>query len=481
MSYTPGYEVGVVDQQHPRTATASTSTTFLLGLADRGPIDEAVLLPTRNVVDTVYGDEVPYSDLHDRYEFLKREGSGPIYFVRVVGPAAAAATITLNDADPSPSVTFTASSPGAWANGATGGLKLAVLDSGGGAVQLALTLDDATVATSVVATVLDDLDGWTTPYGALTIVGDTLPAVAAAASLAGGDDDRGSITADEWIDAMSAIPAELGPGQIVPAGEGDVTVQAAALQHSSDRNRYALLDAPIGSVGTIESSAATLRSGGNGRYGSLVTPPVIVATTTGTTTMPGSLLLAGTNARTDGEQGPGQPGAGIFGIARQAVDVTVRYTDDERRRLNDAGVIVIQMVNGRPRVYGNRTLADPATEPGNVVMHGSRVIMGLRHELGQILEQYVLRRVDADRRILGNLEDDLSGVCERWRQPPYEALYGRTPADAYSVDATSEDVNPEDELDAGRISARVAVRISPVGERLVLTITKVASNDQIAA
>jgi hypothetical protein len=356
-------------------------------------------------------------------------------------------------------VSFTANSVGEWANGATGGLSLdPEATATPGEVKLLLKLAGSTVAVSPTVTNVAGLAGWTTKYGGLNVLGTELPAVGAPAPLIGGDDDRENVTALEWADAEAAIRADYGPGQLVLAGNHDLLVHVAALEHGDARNRYALLDAPVDTVDEIEEHALTLRLAGNGRHGSLVTPPLI--------------------ARTDASQGPGQPGAGIFGEALHALDVTVRYTDPERERLNNAGVIVVQMVNGKPRVYGNRSLADPITEPGNEFMAGSRVIMGLRYELGQVLEQYVLRRIDAGGRLLAQLADDLAAVCERWRIR--EDLDGLTPADAYSVD-TGPDVNDPEDVKAGVIAASVSVRIPGVAERVVLTITKVATGDKIAA
>jgi hypothetical protein len=475
----PGYEVGVVDQQQGRTATASTSTTFLVSFAHQGPTDAPVLIRTPRQLTEVFGPEVPYSALHTYFEFLKREGAGAIYVKRLVGPDAAAAHVTLNDADGDPSVSFTASSVGEWANGATGGLSLdPEATATPGEVKLLLKLAGSTVAVSPTVTNVAGLAGWTTKYGGLNVLGTALPAAAAPAPLAGGDDDRENATPLEWADAEAAIRADYGPGQLVLAGNDDLLVHVAALEHGDTRNRYALLDAPVDTVDEIEEHALTLRLAGNGRHGSLVTPPLVAPTGVSTTTVPASLLVAATNARTDVAEGPGQPGAGIYGEAQYALDVTVRYTDAERERLNNAGVIVIQMVNGKPRVYGNRSLADPVSEPGNQYMAGSRVIMGLKYELGQVLEQYVLRRIDAGGRLLAQLADDLAAVCERWRVR--EDLFGNTPAEAYSVD-TGPDVNDPVDLAAGQLSAAVAVRIPGVAERVVLTITKVATGDQIAA
>jgi hypothetical protein len=474
----PGYEVGVVDQQQGRTVAASTSTTFLIALAKKGPTDQPILIRTpRQLVET-FGEEVPFSALHTWFAFLKREGAGAIYVKRLVGPAAAAAHVTLNDTDAAPSVSFTASEVGEWANGAAGGLSLDPEADTGGKVKLLLKLGGQTVAVSPSVSTVAGLAGWTTPYGALTVLGTKVPALGPAVNLAGGTDDRTNVTPLEWADADATIRADYGPGQLVLAGADDPLVHVAALEHAADRNRYALLDAPVDTVDEIVEQALVLRAAGDGRHGSLVTPPLVAPSGIGTTQVPASLLVAATDARTDADVGPGQPGAGLFGQARYAVDVTVRYSDEERQRLNDAGVIVIQMVNGRPRVYGNRSLADPVSEPGNETMSGARVLMGLRQELGDVLEQYVLRRIDPAGRLLAQLADDCAAVCERWRVR--EDLYGNTPAEAYSVD-TGPDVNDPADVTSGQISVAVAVKISPVAERVVLTITKVAPSDQIAA
>jgi hypothetical protein len=472
----PGIQIDVVDQQQPKSAPTNTATTFLVGLSEKGSITTPTLIRNPRQLLASYGAEVPYSQLHIGYDFLKREGGKDIYFQRGAGDAAASSHADIANDSSGVSLIATAASVGSWGDGLSvkversgSSFVIAILRSGS-EIERSASLTTVPQALAY-ARASQNLEKFT--VGA----GGGIPK-AGTYALSGGTDDRLNIDAEDWSQAFDAIPEEAGPGQLVPFGITDPLVHAAALEHCDQRNRYALLDAPVASVNAMIAQAATLRAAGLGRNGSMVAPVVIAPNGASTTTVPGSLLVAGTTARTDAAEGPGQPGAGAFGIARWASDVVETYTTDERERLNEAGIIVIRPIYGKPRVYGNRTLADPVAEFGNHEMSGSRVLMGLRAEAGAILEQYVERRINGRGSVQAALEQDVAGMCTKWWARG--DLYGATPSEAFAADA-GIDVNPPEDLAAGVLSIAVAARISPVAERVVMTITKVAASDQIVA
>jgi hypothetical protein len=55
-----------------------------------------------------------------------------------------------------------------------------------------------------------------------------------------------------------------------------------------------------------------------------------------------------------------------------------------------------------------------------------------------------------------------------------DALYGPTPAEAYSIDATSPQINPPAQLEAGLLKMAVSFRTSPSPARVRLEIARVS-------
>jgi hypothetical protein len=63
---------------------------------------------------------------------------------------------------------------------------------------------------------------------------------------------------------------------------------------------------------------------------------------------------------------------------------------------------------------------------------------------------------------------------------PNGALYGVTPQEAYSVDATSDQVNPAAQLQAGLLKAAISFRTSPSPARVRLELTRVSITNALA-
>jgi uncharacterized protein len=117
VSYPGVYVEEVSSGVHP-IAAASTSTAAFIGVAEQGNVAEAIKVYSFAEFQQRYGGFLPGQYLaHAVYQFFNNGGS-QCYVVRVGGPGAAAANIVVNDlgAVAQPSLTITASSPGAWGN-----------------------------------------------------------------------------------------------------------------------------------------------------------------------------------------------------------------------------------------------------------------------------------------------------------------------------------------------------------------------------
>lgn len=115
----PGVYVEEVPSGARPIAGASTSIAAFLGVAERGPIGEAVKVFNFTEYQSRYGGFLQGSFLsHAVYQFFNNGGT-QCYIVRVAGAGHAVANVVLNDratANTKPSLTIMASSPGTWAN-----------------------------------------------------------------------------------------------------------------------------------------------------------------------------------------------------------------------------------------------------------------------------------------------------------------------------------------------------------------------------
>src|SRR5215471_3703262 len=115
----PGVYVDEVPSGARPIAAASTSIAAFIGIAERGPVGEAVKVFNFTDYQARYRGFIPTSFLsHAVYQFFNNGGT-QCYIVRVAGANAVRANIVLRDraaTNPQNSLTITASSPGAWGN-----------------------------------------------------------------------------------------------------------------------------------------------------------------------------------------------------------------------------------------------------------------------------------------------------------------------------------------------------------------------------
>ena len=115
----PGVYVEEVPSGVRPIAAASTSIAAFIGVAERGPVGEAVKMFNFTEYQSRYGGFIPNSFLsHAVYQFFNNGGT-QCYVVRVASTNAVAANIVLRDraaTNQQASLTIAASSPGVWGN-----------------------------------------------------------------------------------------------------------------------------------------------------------------------------------------------------------------------------------------------------------------------------------------------------------------------------------------------------------------------------
>lgn len=478
----PDVIVSVTSAVTPRTDPTDTGQAIFVGVTQRGRTD--VPSPIRNLQDfiTYCGQRLASSVLYDAAETYFSEGGVMLYVSRVFGAGAATATANLLDSSSTVALVVKAGQggvqdPGTWANGAAGGLSVAVVALGSG-YQIQVFLGGVLVESSWQCATQQDAINWsqTSKYVLITLGAGTLaPAVVAATNLASGTD--GSATADaDWQAALDRCSGTLGPGQVAAPGRTTSAGQLQLLDHAQKTNRFALLDGQdTSNDSTLTSQAAAVYSAPNNgrRYGQLCAPwDIIPGLTAGTVrVVPPCARLAGEYARVDALGNPNQAAAGKHGKAQFVQDLSQpKWTDTQRLALNTAGVTVSRRrFAGAIMTFGMRTLADQQQDAQWSMAPNVRCVMWYVAQAKIIGDNHEFDQVDGQGRELGSFKGDLTGPALDLFN--VGALYGGTPAEAFLVD-TGPAQNPPTDLAQGIEKAAVKLRTSPSAEQIQIQIIK---------
>lgn len=465
----PGVNVSILDTIPARSAPVGVDAFFLIGLAEKGPSAPVLVRDMSSFVQN-FGERVAYGDLYDNLDAFFREGGMRAYVMRVVGASAIASSLILEDDTAADTVLVEANSPGDWGDG----LNVAVVGTPATSIRIVITNDAGqTLETSPAFTNRADLLSWTdSKFVTLSATGPStdLPDALAATNLAGGDDDRGSIVASDYIGLLPNFDLALGSGQVAVPGNTTQTVQEALLDHASTFNRVALLDAPDTDVATSLVSAASLLSAHeNARYGGMFGPRALIpGYITGTTReMPWTVLQAAMIARL---RNPNEPAAGVAGESRLAVAAKHEFTDEDRELMNEAGVNIARPLYGAVRTYGYRTLVNPTDFPEWVQFSTARIVMAIKARADIIGERHMFKQLDGRKITISAFHGELAAMLSGFYEQG--ALYGSQADEAYSVD-TGNQVNTPTSIANGELNANLLVRTSPFGEQVNIWIVKV--------
>jgi phage tail sheath protein FI len=444
---------------------------FPVGLAEKGPTNIATKIRSLAQYVTTYGARVAYGELYDSLDLFFQTGGSVAYVARVVGPAAAVATVNLSDGS-SNTIKVTAVNPGEWGNA----LEVVTTHPEAGAFKFVVKLGGVVVQESPTLLINAEAVAWasTSPYIRMEDLGHNDPAEATK-TLASGADDRASITETQWTTARKLFTKDLGPGQVSMPGRTTAEAQEGLLTHCEQTNRIALLDGTdTATVGTLTAQAATLRAQSTARYGGLFAPWVVIpGVATGTTrTAPPCALVAGLMARNDGlGLSPNDPAAGDNGISSYAIGLSqVAWTEAQRGELNEAGVNALRVLNNSVEAYGDRTLVNFVVDKTWQWLSNARLNAYIEAKCAAIGERFIFRQIGK------KLPAEFGSAIEGEVLLPLfnaEALFGETQAEAFSVD-TGESVNTPASIEEGKLRAIASIRMSGVAEVIEIEFVREA-------
>jgi hypothetical protein len=479
----PGVAVTVGAVSGPSAPTlAPSSKYFAVGLTERGLTTEPTRVTSFAQFQELFGARTTYSALWDDIKTFFEEGGTEAYVARVVGPAATTGTLTggLQDQQGTPATTLNVSarSAGAWSSG----LTIQVLAGptadtfriqvrlGGVLVHDWTNLHNPQEAVSRSST---------SPYIKLTDAGSVgvaptnNPAVLAATALGAGTDDRASVTATHYVNALALFTTELGDGAVAIPGIG-TTVHAGLIAHADAHNRLALLAASSTTdKATLIATAAALDAKRAGLFAPWIKVPDEYG---GTRIISPEGYVAAARARAHAE-GPWRAPAGENSIARYVVGPATVFSSTDGNDLDSAKVNVIRTQSRTTRLYGWVSLAADRDNWG--FLTGADTVNRVVTEAYTQLEPYLFGVIDARGHLLGQIHGTLEGIVI----PMAEAggLYARLdPADptgppldpGYRVRVL--DINPVEVSALNKVLAELGIRVSPTAAIVELKVTKAA-------
>lgn len=490
----PGVNVTTASTPAPRSVPTSTGPTFIALMAYKGPDSGLVTVNDgiRSMTDyeRVLGPRQSYSVAYDWAETYFREGGNLLYPARVVGPAAVAASLNLTGTGTT--LVVTAKNKGVWANtdlkvevingpiGGAGTRVIIIRDANN--VELERTQEFATQALGAAQT----LTNVTITVGG----GSGLPNVIAATLLSGGNDDRGSITQTQIDAALARLDFDLGPGQVVSPDWQTDAAHISLHLHAQSRNRFAV-DDPVDTTvkATLLSAAAAIRANVNNAYGALVAPWLTIPSQASGGTgrsVPASALYCARAAVTDAEVSPNQAPAGRWGVARYVTGVKATFSRVavsgviDAADLNDAGVNLVILKNGAFKVYGNRTLVDPAaTDTDYLQASNARYRMWTVARALAIGEDDMFARINTQS--IEAFHSALTGLLlgDYLNGDLFGDLDDDRPETAFNV-VTADPVNTATTINAGQLNAALTVRPVKGAETVNITITATALTEPVA-
>lgn len=460
-------------------AVAPSGQAFLVGLLERGSTTEPILVNSLADVEQQCGTRPTFGTLWDQLKVFFDEGGRQAYIARVVGSGADVGTLTLEDRAGTPvdTLRIDAANPGAWSSD----LTVQVRD---GAVA-----DTFRITVYLDGEVVEDVNNIDSPTTAVTkfasskyiratnlasgtVAPGNNPAVLAATALSAGDDDRAALVDADYVDGLDLFNIDLGDGAVAIPGKNSGTIVEGVIDHCEANRRIGIIGHDFTNLDY--SDVVTLTGTLSSEYVGVFGPYVVISDGAGgtRTVSPEGFVMA-CRARAH-LTGPWRVPGGQAGEASTLLDVASSISTATLELLDEEKVSVIRKFPNSIRLYGWRSMS---TDTDNYAYLKDRDLLNrLVNEAEARLEDYVFDPIDGRGQLLSAIDAELVGMVA-----PYAAkggLFARVNNVGDEIDPgyrveTGTHLNPPASLAQNKITARLSVRVSPTGDLIQLTITKV--------
>jgi len=468
-----------------------SSQAFFVGTTVRGKASEPTLCRNLTEYSKYFGGYVA-GNLYSYAQTYFEEGGSRLYVQRTVADAAVAGSLAVVNSAGSTVATFTAADVGAWA----ANLDIQVVAGNVSGVRVKVFLDDEVVlTTNDLATIDEVITAVNLGVPHLVTVAKesgatTLPVAVAATALASGADgtlDTGGSATDNHIEALAKMGKDLGPGAVAIPGVATASAYWHALiDHAQSMDRIAICSFASTSTDAaaktaISGASPAIYTDGGAMYAGFYYPWVKVpdpANAGLTIANAPDAYVAATRAKaSNGASGPWRVGAGVISEARFVTGLsapsTVTMDKDTGDELDNARINALRLINGKVRVYGARSASSDENNWRFITHRDTMNHIAYRCEAA--LEKHVFETVDGRGGLYNRIRASLTAILDpiRLAGGVYEAYdsAGRRIDGGYSVTVNNTN-NSNANLVQGKVTADVAVRVSAVGDKITLNITK---------
>lgn len=293
--------------------------------------------------------------------------------------------------------------------------------------------------------------------------------------LFGGSDGTGPIAATDYVRALSALDRVDIQLLALPGRNGTAFINAGLSYCDRRGDCFFIADGPGHVDADLAINPQDARSfidalpnrSNNGAmyYPWLSVPDPVGAGRNPRRFVPPSGHIAGIFARTDVRRGVWKAPAGIEAVVSGAIGLQWQVIDAEQDILNPAGMNAIRQFPGTGIVcWGSRTLA---SDPEWRYVPVRRLALFLKTSLQRGLQWAVFEPNDAElwSRIRVNIQSFMLGLFGQG------AFQGASPDEAFNV-LCDRSTNPQERIDAGIVTARVAFAPLKPAEFVVIEIVQ---------
>ena len=477
----PGVVISTSVRTGPSTATVrESSQLFVVGLAERGPSTEAVVIESLAQFEDVFGGYQSDSYLHPTIETFFEEGGTRAYVARVVGPDASVGEITLTSASGGTGddvITLTANGAGAWSSD----IEAEVESVPGSKFKINLYYNNVrvyttgTVSTTPQAVGRINLSAIAARYVTASVDSATLiPAPRAKTALSQGDDDRAEIDPEDHGAALGLFNDALGTGAV--ACPDETTINTALVEHANNYSRIALLFAEENATAEdVKNIALDVQAEEHAEHAAIYYPWVEVPTSIPGVTryIPPVGYVAGKRAAAHNQTGPHLPAAGLLSVARFVVGLKSEVDKIAGDDLDVNYVNALRLIQNTIRIYGARSCSADTDNFRYITQQDT--VNTIVTECYRSIEDVVFSSIDGRNTIFANIESRLISVLTVMRNigalyPAFNAN-GRQIDDGYTVRCDTK-INPTSQLAEGLVKAKVGVRVSSIGDKIEIDIVK---------
>jgi hypothetical protein len=280
---------------------------------------------------------------------------------------------------------------------------------------------------------------------------------------------------------------DLGPGAVaIPGVATAAAYWHALIDHAEANDRIALCSfastaTDSGAKTALSGASPAIYTDGGAQYAGFYYPwvkipdPAAAGLTISTSPV---AYVAGKRAKAvNAAKGPWRVGAGVISEATYVTGLSApstvsmdKATGDE---LDNARINALRLINSKVRIYGARSAS---SDENNWRFITHRDTMNhIVNKCETALEQHVFQTIDGRGGLFARISSSLMAILEpiRLSGGVYEAFdsAGAQIDSGYSVKVDTTN-NPSADLAQGKVTADVAVRVSAVGDKITVNITK---------